>query len=63
MPTASRPGLLRETAEGLIRGAGGGHAEERLARARKVLELADREALSKGITTFQDAGSSFARSI
>ena len=35
-------------------------AEEAAARARKVLELADQEVLSKGITSFQDAGSSFA---
>jgi len=52
-------GLLRETAEGLIHQTPGS-PEERLARARKVLELADREVLSKGITSFQDAGSSFA---
>lgn len=55
-------GLLRERASGLIRrGAGEPRpsAEERLARARKVLELASQEVLSKGITSFQDAGSSF----
>jgi len=49
-------GLLRERASGLIdepelQGA------EREANARKVLELAAQEALSKGITTFEDAGS------
>ena len=48
-------GLLRETASGLIRTGRGDEA-----RARKVLELASAEALSKGITTFQDAGSPFA---
>lgn len=48
-------GLLRETASGLIRTGSGDQA-----RARKVLELASAEALSKGITTFQDAGSPFA---
>ena len=56
-------GLLRETASGLVRSGAGEPpptTDERLARARKVLELADREALSKGITSFQDAGSSFA---
>ena len=49
-------GLLRETASELIKtprleGA------DREAYGRKVLQLADREALSKGITTFEDAGS------
>ena len=34
-------------------------AADQLARDRKILELADREALSKGVTSFQDAGSSF----
>jgi predicted amidohydrolase YtcJ len=48
-------GLLRETAESLIRMPEGDEA-----RARKGMELASREALSKGITSFQDAGSSFA---
>lgn len=48
-------GLLRETAEGLIR-MGAGDKD----RTRKGLELASAEALSKGITSFQDAGSSFA---
>ncbi len=56
-------GLLRERASGLIR-AGTGEpaatAEERVARSRRILELASREVVSKGITTFQDAGSSFA---
>ena len=57
--TGDPTGLLRETAESLIREPPATPAE-RAARARKVLELADREALSKGITSFQDAGSSFA---
>ena len=55
-------GLLREKAEGLIRrGAGAPRPtpDETAARAREVLELASRDVLSKGITTFQDAGSSF----
>ena len=32
----------------------------RRARARRILELASQEVLSKGVTSFQDAGSSFA---
>ena len=53
-------GLLRETAQRLIkRGAGAPAptAEEIAARDRQVLELASKEVLSKGITTFEDAGS------
>jgi predicted amidohydrolase YtcJ len=56
-------GMFRETAQRLIRPGAGEPpptADEAAARARKVLELADREVLSKGITSFQDAGSSFA---
>jgi predicted amidohydrolase YtcJ len=56
-------GLLREKAQGLIkRGAGAPEPTpaETEARARKELELASEEALSKGITTFEDAGSSLA---
>jgi predicted amidohydrolase YtcJ len=55
-------GLLRETASGLIRrGAGEPDPtpEEAEARERQVLHLADQEVISKGITSFQDAGSSF----
>jgi predicted amidohydrolase YtcJ len=55
-------GLLRETASGLIRrGAGEPRPtpEEAEARAIRALELADQEVVSKGITSFQDAGSSF----
>jgi len=55
-------GLMRETASGLIRrGAGEPDPtpEEIEARERQVLHLADQEAISKGITSFQDAGSSF----
>jgi predicted amidohydrolase YtcJ len=48
-------GLLRETAAQLVRTSGSDAA-----RARKGLELASAEALAKGITSFQDAGSSFA---
>jgi predicted amidohydrolase YtcJ len=55
-------GLLRETASGLVRRGVGEpplSPEEREARERQVLALADRESISKGITSFQDAGSSF----
>jgi len=55
-------GLLRETASGLVRrGAGAPRPtpEEVEARADKALLLADQESISKGITSFQDAGSSF----
>jgi predicted amidohydrolase YtcJ len=56
-------GLLRETAQRLIkRGAGEPTptSAEREARARQELELAAKESLSKGITTFEDAGSPLA---
>ncbi|HWP81031.1 MAG TPA: amidohydrolase [Bacteroidota bacterium] len=57
-------GLLRETAQGLVRRA---LAEARAKRsaaeleeeARKQAELAALECLSNGVTSFQDAGSSF----
>ena len=55
-------GLLRETASRLIKRGAGEPAptdEERRQRERRVLELAAKEALSKGITSFQDAGTSF----
>ena len=55
-------GLLRETAAALVRrGAGEPRptAEEAEARARRALELADQEVVSKGITSFHDAGASF----
>jgi predicted amidohydrolase YtcJ len=56
-------GLFRETASRLIkRGAGEPRrsAAEAAARERRILELASEEVASKGITSFQDAGSSFA---
>jgi predicted amidohydrolase YtcJ len=56
-------GLMRERAAGLIkRGAGEPKPTlaETAARDRKVLELAAREVLAKGITTFEDAGSPLA---
>jgi predicted amidohydrolase YtcJ len=55
-------GLMRETASGLVRRGTGEpplSAEEREARDRQVIALADREVISKGITSFQDAGSGF----
>jgi predicted amidohydrolase YtcJ len=48
-------GLLRETASTLVR-----RRSDDQTRARRALELASQEALSKGLTTIQDAGSSFA---
>lgn len=56
-------GLLRERASGLIRrGAGepAPTAEEARGRNDRVLELADQELAAKGITSFHDAGNSFA---
>jgi predicted amidohydrolase YtcJ len=53
-------GLMRETAQRLIRRGTGEPtptADEQRARAEKELELASQEVLSKGITTFEDAGS------
>ena len=51
-------GVLRETAKGLV----GAHldSEPDEATLRKVIELASQECLAKGITSFQDAGSTFA---
>jgi predicted amidohydrolase YtcJ len=48
-------GLLRETASGLVHTGRGDPARE-----RRALELASQEVASKGVTSFQDAGSSFA---
>lgn len=58
-------GLLRETAEDLV---GVVHARSQSdlpadridARRRRAVELAAKECLAKGVTTFQDAGSDFA---
>ena len=57
-------GLLRETASRLVndayaRARAGMKPEEREAEVRRQIQLADEEAVSKGITSFQDAGSSF----
>ena len=61
--SAGRPtGVFRETASRLIRRGAGEPAlspGDASARARRVLELASQEVLSKGITSFQDAGSGF----
>lgn len=52
-------GLLRETASNLVR-RGAGEPQltpaEMEARVRQALALADREAISHGLTSFQDAG-------
>lgn len=49
-------GVFRETASGLLAGVSGAATPT---DPRRLAELADREVLSKGITSFQDAGSSF----
>jgi hypothetical protein len=51
-------GLLRETAEDLV--AAVQPAEPTPAEVRRRVELASAECLAKGVTSFQDAGSSFA---
>jgi hypothetical protein len=54
-------GLFRETASRLIRSRAGEPPltpAEQATRARRILELASQEVLSKGVTSFQDAGSS-----
>ncbi len=58
-------GLLNEKAQGLVNQALASYRaklppEDRDAEARKQVELAERESLSKGITTFEDAGSPMA---
>jgi predicted amidohydrolase YtcJ len=58
-------GLLRETAQGVVsdaanRGGEQRSAEEVYAEQKRMVELAGREALEKGVTSFQDAGSDFA---
>ncbi len=57
-------GLFRETAAGLLEAAyakarQGMKPEELEAEVRRQVQLADEEVLSKGITSFHDAGSSF----
>ncbi len=58
-------GLLRETAQRIVsrvvqRAEERMSSEEREARNREMVRLAGEEALSKGVTSFHDAGSSFA---
>ena len=53
-PDGNPTGLMRETAQGLIR-----QPPDTEADIREQLRLADEEVISKGITTFHDAGSSF----
>ncbi len=58
-------GLLNEKAQGLVDRALASYratlsASDRAAEARRQVELAERESLSKGITTFEDAGSPMA---
>jgi len=49
-------GMFRETAQGLLRGAyEGSEAPD----PRRLIELANEEVISKGITTFHDAGTGF----
>ncbi|HET7292753.1 MAG TPA: amidohydrolase [Vicinamibacteria bacterium] len=57
-------GLFRETAEDLLDAAynkarEGMSPEEKEAETRRQIQLADEEVVSKGVTSFQDAGSSF----
>ncbi len=57
-------GIFRETAQGLIAAARARDesrlsAAERIDQTMKAIELASQECLKKGITSFQDAGSSF----
>ena len=54
-------GAFLETAQGLVRYQAGHYtSEEARARERKQIELASRECLVHGVTTFHDAGNSFA---
>jgi predicted amidohydrolase YtcJ len=55
-PSGDATGLLRETAQGLIKRPRLS-PQERDELLRKQLDLASKESLSKGITTFEDAGS------
>jgi predicted amidohydrolase YtcJ len=57
-------GALREKAQQLVREANARYEQSRPAEARradevKAVELAGRECLSRGVTSFQDAGASF----
>jgi predicted amidohydrolase YtcJ len=53
-------GAFIETAQSLVRyEAGHASPEEAAARTRKLVDLASRECLAHGVTTFHDAGASF----
>jgi predicted amidohydrolase YtcJ len=55
-------GVFRETAQGLVRRSGQSartSRRERLAQTDRAIDLAVQECLSKGVTSFQDAGSPF----
>jgi hypothetical protein len=57
-------GLLRETAQGIVNRAHSAWLDrrtpaQRAADLRKAIELAEAECISKGITSFEDAGSPF----
>jgi predicted amidohydrolase YtcJ len=59
-----RAGLFRETTDSLLdvayaKARAGMTPEQREAEVRRQIQLADEEAVSKGVTSFQDAGSSF----
>jgi len=51
-------GVFRETAQRLVK-SGSGSGEDSLARLDEAIQLAGQTCLRKGVTTFQDAGSSF----
>lgn len=57
--TGQATGLFRETAQGLIHLARDSDGASQPQEQRRMAELAARECLAKGITSFQDAGSSF----
>ena len=64
-PSGEPSGLLRENAQDLVEAAiarsqEGRTAEEVEAEAREAVRLAGEDALSKGVTSFHDAGSNFA---
>jgi predicted amidohydrolase YtcJ len=59
-PRRNPIGAFIETAQGLIRDEGGRVTpEEEAARTRRLVELASRECLAHGVTTFHDAGQGF----
>jgi len=63
-PKGNPIGVFRETAQGLVRRAQSDYMDERTPdqvndERRKIVELADKECTSKGITSFHDAGSSY----